>query len=258
MERDRIEIIVTARPFASGDAVAVTMRRGDVVESDDQALWVAIRNSTKGLSFNRYQEFLSSTLTPRQGKQLKRLQRTHALPFPDMDQYRVLKAATEVFMMANCGVRVDADRLRRPFRGLDLAEEKIRLGRSDLDDDPFKAQIIDQWESYITAGPRLAGEEDEAYLPYLSVIRLKLGDVDVIGDRDFGINAYGILQSKLTNPCLIELIWDYWHREAHLVHAVDCSAQPLPEHRCRSRPGSPGPLWRSTCCGRSVACSGAW
>lgn len=215
------EVLVTARPFASGDAVAVTLRRGDVIETDDQALWVAIRNSTKGLSFNRYQEFLSGTLTGREAKTMARLQRSRALPFPDMDQYRVLKTATEVFMMANCGVRVDADRLRRPFRGIDVAEERVRLGRPGLDDDPFKAEIRDQWRNYITDGARLPGEEDEAYLPYLSVIRLKLGDVDVVGDRKFGLNCYGILQSKLTNPCLIELIWNYWHREAHLVHAVN-------------------------------------
>lgn len=216
----RAEVRVAARPFASGDAVAVTLRRGDVVETDDQALWVAIRNSTRGLSFSRYQEFLASTLSARDYKTLKKLQRTRALPFPDMDQYRVLKTATEVFMMANCGVRVDADRLSRPFRGLDLDEERVRLGRPGIDDDPFKAEIRDQWENYITEGARVPGEEDEAYLPYLSVIRLKLGDIDVVGDRKFGLNCYGILQSKLTNPCLIELIWNYWHREAHLVHAV--------------------------------------
>ncbi|MEV0799453.1 hypothetical protein AB0I34_17295 [Kribbella sp. NPDC050281] len=214
------EVTVRARPFASGDAVAVTMRRGDVVETDDQAFWVAIRNSTQALSFNRYSEFLAGTMRRRDVRRLAKLQKVRALPFPDMDQYRVLKTATEVFMMAHCGVRVDANRLGRPFKGLDLDEERVRLNRPDLDDDPFRAEIRHQWEDYITEGPRLPGEEDQAFLPYLAVIRLKLGDVDIVGDRDFGVNTYGILQSKLTNPCLIELIWNYWHREAHLVHAM--------------------------------------
>ena len=43
-ESDPIE--VTPRPFAAGDDVAVTLKRTAVPPTSDQALWVAIRNST--------------------------------------------------------------------------------------------------------------------------------------------------------------------------------------------------------------------
>ena len=40
------------------------------------------------------------------------LSQRRALPFPDMDAYRVLKIATECFLMMNCGVFIPPERLR--------------------------------------------------------------------------------------------------------------------------------------------------
>ena len=45
------------------------------------------------------------------------------LPFPDIDPYRVLKAASEVFMMVNCGVSIET------LQGIDLTEEELRFNR---------------------------------------------------------------------------------------------------------------------------------
>ena len=33
--------------------------------------------------------------------------------------------------------------------------------------------------------------------------------------------CFGILQEKLTNPCLLELIWSYWHEEGMLVQTMN-------------------------------------
>ena len=48
-------IEVTPRPFAAGDDVAVTLKRTAVPPTPDQALWVAIRNSTNALGFEQLQ-----------------------------------------------------------------------------------------------------------------------------------------------------------------------------------------------------------
>ena len=47
---DSDPIEVTPRPFAAGDDVAVTLQRAAVPPTPDQALWVAIRNSTNALA----------------------------------------------------------------------------------------------------------------------------------------------------------------------------------------------------------------
>ena len=112
-------IEVAARPFAAGDDVAVTMKRTAVPPTADQALWVAIRNSTNALGFDNYSRFLDRVMcgdrrtTPAapSGKDLtdtlRQVKRRTALPFPNVDRYRLLKAATEVFLMIHCGVDAD-------------------------------------------------------------------------------------------------------------------------------------------------------
>ena len=54
---------------------------------------------------------------------LRKVKRRTALPFPNVDRYRLLKAATEVFLMIHCGVDLD------DFSRVDLDEESRRLNR---------------------------------------------------------------------------------------------------------------------------------
>ena len=59
-------------------------------------------------------------------------------------------------------------------------------------------------------------------LPYLAVIRRRLGDQRLVdGQAQFGAVCEGILRDKLTNPCLLELIWSYWHEEGMLVQTLN-------------------------------------
>src|SRR5262249_28162541 len=48
-----------------------------------------------------------------------------------------------------------------------------------------------------------------------------LREVPEVQNYQFGISCYGILRRKLTNPCLIELIWSYWHEEGMLVQTLN-------------------------------------
>ena len=70
---------------------------------------------------------------------------------------------------------------------------------------------------------QVGGERSIQTLPYLyDIVRLKLGDLRIIDRDSFGAReCYGILMRKLTNPCLLELIWNYWHEEGMLIQTMN-------------------------------------
>jgi hypothetical protein len=222
-------IIIMPRPFASGDDVAVTMRRTAVPPTSDQALWVAIRNSTNAIGFDSYSRFIEVAVcgefpdpafqtvdrrSPKGDKHtLHKVKRRTALPFPNVDRYRLLKAATEVFLMIHCGVDLD------DFTGVDLDDESRRLNRTVQRND-----LDEQMRDYLVQVATGKGAVLNV-LPYLGLIRLKLRDVAIVGggggEDDAAAVCYGILAEKLTNPCFLELIWSYWHEEGFLAQTLN-------------------------------------
>ena len=209
------------------------MDRAHVPPTDDQALWVVIRNSTDALGFENYAAFIEPIMGGRRperaGGTFNTIDGRVRLAFPDAEPYRLLKVATEVFLMANTGVVIgeeEADETRslrradfEAIRAGTLSEQEgIRLQRS-TDDPPG---VGEQWLNYLQeyASPR--GETVDT-LPYLrDIVALKLGEMPIRGGDAFGAKEfYGILQRKLTRPCLLELIWNYWHEEGMLVQTMN-------------------------------------
>jgi hypothetical protein len=213
------EIEVTQPPLTAGDDLSVTLRRPTPPPTADQALWVSIRNSTNLLGFENYTDFIdqvgcSDRADFRRGFGFgggAATPRSHiALAFPGVERYRLIKAATEVFLMLNC--RTD----RGDFGGVDLAEESARLERTvDV------IELEAEFRRLLVAVPDGAGDPLKV-LPYLGLIRRKLGDVPVIEQDDDHISlCFGILAEKLTHPCFIELIWSYWMEKAGLTWTLD-------------------------------------
>jgi hypothetical protein len=245
-QTERFEIL--PRPFAAGDDVAVTMRRAAVVPTADQALWAIIRHSTNALSFENYNRFMDRVLcgddtSDEAGLRIRAgldrhggLIRYKSLPFPDVEGYRLLKVATEVFMMVHCGA--DLADLDPDF---DLTAESRRFSRT-LD----AGEIRRQWLDYLR-GERVQegpGELIET-LPYLGIIRMKLRDVPVVTTREVrdedeaAAVCYGILAEKLSRPCFLELIWSYWHEEGMLVQTLNAIAWRFQNRRNPSTPNDP-------------------
>jgi hypothetical protein len=229
------DIEVTPRPFQAGDDVSVTLTRAAVPPTSDQALWVAIRNSANALSFDRYSAFIEALMCgegdEHVGKRVEhrfgKVKRRTALPFPNVDRYRVLKAATEVFLMTHCGADL------QDFDDVDLDEEATRLGRPVTRD-----ELEHQMRHYLKRVARGDGDFLEV-VPYLGLIRRQLGDVPVIGsdrgDDDATDVCFGILAERLERPMFLELIHEYWAEEGGLFATMNAILRRFENRRVRGR-----------------------
>src|SRR5262245_44516211 len=192
----RIELSTTVdanerTPLPVSGQIGVALSRTATAPTTDTAFFRALLNSTEGLSFNSYLHFMDNLfcgepLPPEMPKfekdrfgervnpapgtkhlQYRALRPLRLLPFTDSDAYRVVKAATEAFVMVNCGVLAEP----QPF---DDARDDAYLRQRDL---PVPAQGLkqvfgaDYLVSIVGAGQKT--------LPYLAVIRSKLPDIAI-------------------------------------------------------------------------------
>jgi hypothetical protein len=198
------------------EPVGVRLLRTQSDPTLDQALWVAIRNRTRALSFGRYQDFMNRALRWEErtfevpegvnAGARERLNRDLSELGTDLHgvrAYQVLKNLTETFLLLECGVRIErSDRIHVPF---DFGEEAYRLG------EPF---TLDQMEERLKA---YLG--DRGQLPYISrVVRAAFPDVE---RRSWGER---MIAARINEPCLIELIWSYWMEEGMLVQTMNAIA----------------------------------
>lgn len=194
------------RQAASTD-LNVTLGRSQAQTTDDQALWVAIRNRTKATDFSHYKDFIERVFCtddqvspPAQGLRGQRLS------VYGTGAYDLLKAATETFLLLRCGVLIGDE-----GTGLFVPDEE----RSRLENWPDSEVTVqgarDRLQQY------LQDHLGVTTLPYLKRI------VDaVFSDTEVAASALceGLLEEKLASPCLLELIWSYWHEEGMTVQTA--------------------------------------
>jgi hypothetical protein len=186
----------------------IKLERSEVEPTADQPLWVAIRNRTNAIGFANYHRFIDRVLCrgedvetdpDRQGavehlhRRRQRLDTTMALH--GVDAYEVLKLATQVFLILNCGVAVDETTY-------DPEEEDGRLG---------------SFEDFPSISARLQGYLGSGRLPYLDRIVQSVFSDQRLVDSMF---CEGLLTHRL-DPCLIELIWSYWLEEGMQVQTLN-------------------------------------
>lgn len=214
-----------------GGSVAVTLRRTATAPTSDIAMWAIIRKSTEAISFNNYSRFMDFVLCgiplPKGEEEavgtkfdikFGRLRQRRFLPYNDTDAYRLLKVATEAFLMVNCGTFVANPNFTIP----DL---NSLLSRLSLDRTLDLGALNDLWVSYL----KEVNGSDDGIIPYLALIREKLRDLGrlksaiFIDDEELGFSeeCFGLLRTKLTAPCFLELIWSYWHEEGMLVQTMN-------------------------------------
>jgi hypothetical protein len=224
----------------------VTLTRSAHAMTPDVALWVAIRHSCNQLDFRSYKHFIDDVMAvgsmkasnlsgpevhdPQgDGKVLgdyktvvgvnpQRLDGDGTptytlLPFSGSDRYALLKAATEVFVMAKCGVDLQIDDFAQIVREV---SQDLEVSGNGID---FAQVTPNLWSAYLDH-ISLPGQ---SILPYHGLILDKLKDVSIQdpGQRDLTAGAYRLLRQKLQSPCFLELIWSYWHEEGMLMQAIN-------------------------------------
>jgi hypothetical protein len=219
--------------------LAVNLQRTDLKPTDDQALWIAIRNRADSIGFRRYREYIdyvlcgddhrlpspASPASPafRPIENMLRSGRNLNAPL-GVDAYNRLRMATQAFLLLECGVAIkdrDPDLNLPDPNGpaqehlYNAAEEAARLDRNlDL------KQAQDLLTTYLGAG----------ILPYIKLIVGALGAIHRPGhpgsdpDRSAPYCTKAGYLYRFLDPCLLELIWSYWHEEGMLVQTVSAIA----------------------------------
>ena len=191
----------------------VSLQRSTPPSTDDQALWVAIRNRAKAIAFSGsgYKDFIDRVLchgeidrdsNAETGAMLTRKYYGPGAALHGVAAYELLKTATQAFLLLQCGLvielndRFTGERLYKP------SEEASRLGA------PVPITEIQQkLVSY------LGGDK----LPYIKRI-VDATLVELNGTDSPFCNGY--LNGRI-NPCMMELIWSYWQEEGMLVQSIN-------------------------------------
>jgi hypothetical protein len=200
-------------------------------------LWAIIKRSADGLSYPRFDRFVELAFCdrPRDGNRLEqrvkdallgnneagnreasaleplRETRDAGLLFRG-DSYDRLKVAAEVFLLVNASVR--------PPQELSLVDRTA-------DGDDLHAYL-----------------GDDTTLPYLRIVydRLGIRPPNLLRSQAVELGAERcreMLERKTHEPCMIELIWSYWHEEAMQVQAMAAITQRFQNRRA---PGDRDPL----------------
>ena len=233
----------------SAEVVNVSLQEAKREYTSDQLLWRLIRERT--IDFKRYRSFIDKVMCSQEtGDSAVDATRSYGqerlMGFNRAASYNMLKFATEFYLMQEAGL-VPSDKL------IDLLDNQTTIdirtngvsatrpaakglpagwganGQRSSQSSLSSLNIIKLRDEYLE---KLEGEGGRA-LPYFSIIREKLAELPLKKLPELPINGiselnglaydacYGILQSKLLNPPLLELIWSYWHEEGGLVQTLN-------------------------------------
>jgi hypothetical protein len=212
-------------PPVNNNVMRVALQRSSSVPTRDQAFWSLIRSATAQVSSARYADFIERALGPDDASfmgrrpaivsRLARDARDLRTFTYGVGAYEMLKTATQIFLLLEAG-GCDAE-----IKDLDLDDESSRFGEP-VTEDELKKRLC----RYLTSG----------HIPYID----RVLDNAFRGDREIiGLQRGGVLASRVQVPCLLELIWSYWHEEGMLVQSISAIARRFQNIRA---PGGNDPL----------------
>ena len=214
--------IIASPPAPAGDRggkedpLRVQLMRTEEEATDDEALWAVIRDRTNAISFNNYKRYMDGVMCDRASDdsaigelQSRVVDSGGGQRVRGRDAFKLLKTATEAFLMQEAGLVSDS----HIYRGF-----LSKKGQQAVRDRTTRVR-----EQYLE---ELGGEGDFKGLPYYGLIRDKLSEIPIKSYKDdrltlgTGQVCYGILPSNIQDPCLVELIWSYWHEEGSLIQTM--------------------------------------
>ena len=203
-------------PPAAPQRVAL-VPAGGADSTSDQALWAAIRNRASAASFINFEKFVhiifcqepndkSALKATRQRLNPIRDRNGVAPCYHGSEAYNLLKAAAEVFLALQCGIRVEAPPNKDGTPGSPNDVVPGEAGRGGLAD--TYGALQSRLNEFLSGPSRL----------YLEVIidSLKLQEAK-------SPLCEGIFRTVPSDcfPCLLELLWSYWHEEGMLVQTLN-------------------------------------
>jgi hypothetical protein len=214
----------------------VSLTRPEQAPTDDQALWVAIRNRAEAIGFNRYNEFINrllcedtdygsatcgansttENLNPKDfGEPSIDDLRTELNTRPNIygvDAYNLLKLATQAFLIFESGIVIQHS--RNPITGVpDITRPVLGLDEERLGEPVTLAEITARLAAYLGLG--------DGKLPYLTRILNALVGLNPERRAERLPYCEAILRNRLSCPSLLELIWSYWHEEGMLIQTMN-------------------------------------
>lgn len=123
-----------------------------------------------------------------------------------LNAYELLKTATEIFLLLECGVFID----------------KYLTPKDPAHPDGKQTETVPGAERVLPQGTSQA-ELQQALKNYLGDGRLPYIKQIVGANPNLVVSPYceGFLQGRVDCPCFLELIWSYWHEEGMLVQALN-------------------------------------
>ncbi len=218
---------------AAAGPTEVTLNRTRTQATEDQALWVAIRNRTQAIGFERYHQFIDKVLCKEEdliqprphvptgksskadNKVLKQIIRRDRRDLSTrstlhgIDAYHLLKLATEAFLILECGIVDDQGQIPDPDL-VNVVEESRRMGRPVTLED-----ITEELNDY------LVGTPNGPVLPYLDRIVTQIIGLDPDAQEQKMPYCEAVLRNRLSCPSLLELIWSYWHEQGALAQTLN-------------------------------------
>jgi hypothetical protein len=239
-------VFVTAAPgsLSPEGIVPVSLQRTAVAPTDDQILWVVVRDRTNALSFRSYRNFIDGVLC-NESRTAAFRNTNNPLLYRGADAFALLKLATDVFLMHEAGV-IDPEDIAEHARaslhpdpvlealeadGIESSEAR-RLGRTVVSIADLQAMRDRYYQS-------LFDENARDFLPYLRIIRERLNDIPLKPSATITGNCYGILRSNLAGPLALELIWNYWHEEGMLAQSLNAVLARFQNRRLRGTSSEP-------------------
>jgi hypothetical protein len=116
-------------------------------------------------------------------------------------------------------------------------DEIARLGPGSAD---LEKTLDKWWKDYLKQAADIS-KDPPRMIPYLAIVRSRLGELHPVSGANMGIQCYGVLKRKLVHPCMIELIWSYWMEEGMLVQTLNAISRRFQNFR---GPGQRDPLER--------------
>jgi hypothetical protein len=204
-------------PPAKSPINAVALQRSAVRTVGEQDFWTLIRSNSRSIGFSNYARFIEQVLglgqTPgtqyptatRDARKLNR-ERQELTANYGVGAYELLRTATELFLLLNCRVATS-----RNLSTAELAEEVARRGSAG-----FNGNLTAIAQGMLGQNSYIQG-----------VIEAAFPGEEVNRESFF---ADGILTGRTFEPCLMELIWSYWHEEGMLVQSVNALTRRFQNH----------------------------